>query len=285
MLFRSPYWRAAWPTGQGIVYLDIFNQVDPRITILELTAATTNVNPAIEPNPISYPLDLSQYDFSKCVVFEFGDYYLVFAATLNNGVSVGYNDICFLYNTISDFWDVLDYGVTCCSIYMGSLLAGDTISPNVFTLFSGYDDDGELITNHWTDAPTNLGIEGQKVFMKFKVRGKIQRSQAIQVWFKYDGGNPVLAYTITGTGTGVNQGNPSTVGSYTVGSKIYGGGGTISAYDFEVEIPIGSPRFEYVQVMYVATGIGWAEIDEYAYMDNRFKTQRTLPNNIAAPVE
>ena len=218
-------------------------------------------------------------------MFEFGDYYLVFAATLNNGVSVGYNDICFLYNTISDFWDVLDYGATCCSIYMGSLLAGDTISPNVFTLFSGYDDDGELITNHWTDAPTNLGIEGQKVFMKFKVRGKIQRSQAIQVWFKYDGGNPVLAYTITGTGTGVNQGNPSTVGSYTVGSKIYGGGGTISAYNFEVEIPVGSPRFEYVQVMFVATGIGWAEIDEYAYMDNRFKTQRTLPNNIAAPVE
>ena len=120
----TPYWRAAWPTGQGIVYLDIFNQVDPRITILELTAATTNVNPAIEPNPISYPLDLSTYDFSKCVVFEFGDYYLVFAATLNNGVSVGYNDICFLYNTISGFWDVLDYGATCCSIYMGGLLAG-----------------------------------------------------------------------------------------------------------------------------------------------------------------
>jgi hypothetical protein len=120
--------------------------------------------------------------------------------------------------------------------------------------------------------------------MKFKVRGKIQRSQSIQVWFSYDGGNPVLAYTINGTGAGVNQGNPTTVGSYTVGSKIYGGGGTIQAFPFEIEIPVGSPRFEYVQVKFVATNVGWAEIDEYAYMDNRFKSQRTLPNNIANPL-
>ena len=281
----TPYWRAAWPTGQGIVYLDIFNQVDPRITLLELTASTTNVNPAIEPNPISYPLDLSQYAFDKCAVFEFGDYYLIFAKGSTNGVPDPANDVCFLYNTVSGFWDILDYGATCLAIFNGTLLAGDAISPNVFTLFSGYDDDGDVIANRWTDAPTNLGMEGQKVFMKFRVRGKIQRSQSINVYFIYDGGNPIFAYTITGTGTGVNQGNQTTVGSYTVGSKIYGGGGTIQASQFEVEIPVVSPRFEYVQVMFEATNVGWAEIDEFAYMDNRFKSQRTLPNNIAAPLE
>lgn len=78
LLYRQnigvPYWRSAWPTGEGIIYLDIFNNVNPRINVLELTAATTNVNPAIEPNPISLALDLSQYDFSGCVIFEFGDY-------------------------------------------------------------------------------------------------------------------------------------------------------------------------------------------------------------------
>ena len=280
----TPYWRAAWPTGDGIVYLDIFNNVDPKVRVLEVTEATTNVNPTVTPVSISDSLDLSQYTFDKCVIYEFGDYYLCFCKGTTNGVPDPANDVCFAYNTISGFWDQLDYGATCLAIYNGMLLAGDAISPNVFTLFSGYDDDGDVINNSWMDSPTNLGYEGQKVFMKFKVRGKIQRSQSIQVWFSYDGGNPVFAYTITGTGTGVNQGNPTTVGSYTVGSKIYGGGGTISAYTFEVEIPVGSPRFEYVQVQFVATDIGWAEIDEYTYMDNRFKSQRTLPNNIANPI-
>jgi hypothetical protein len=279
----TPYWRAAWPTGDGIVYLDIFNGVDPKIRVLEITESTTNVNPTITPVSISDSLDLSQYTFDKCVIYEFGDYYLCFAKGATNGRPDTVNDVCFLYNTISGFWDQLDYGATCLAIYNGTLLAGDSISPNVFTYFSGYDDDGEVINNSWMDAPTNFGYEGQKVFMKFKVRGKIQRSQSIQVWFSYDGANPVLAYTITGTGTGVNQGNQTTVGSYTVGSKIYGGG-NINAFPFEVEIPVGSPRFEYVQVQFVATNIGWAEIDEYIYMDNRFKSQRTLPNNIANPL-
>ena len=280
----TPYWRAAWPTGDGIVYLDIFNKANPKIRVLEITEATTNTNPTVTPVSISDPLDLTAYTFDKCVIYEFGDYYLCFAKNTTNGVADAANDICFLYNTVSGFWDFLDYGATCLAIYTGMLIAGDAISPNVFTLFSGYDDDGEVITNHWVDAPTNFGYEGQKVFMKFKVRGKIQRSQSIQVWFSYDGANPVLAYTITGTGTEVNQGNPTTVGSYTMGSKIYGGGGTISAFPFEVEIPIGSPRFEYVQVQFIATNVGWAEIDEYIYMDNRFKSQRTLPNNIASPL-
>lgn len=279
-----PYWRAAWPTGDGIVYLDIFNQVQPKIRALELTQATTNTNPTITPVSLSDALDISGYGFDKCVVFEFGDYYMVFAKNTTNGVVDSANDICFLYNKISGFWDILDYKAACAAIYNGTLLLGDSISPNVFTVFSGYDDDGDVITNHWKESPNNLGIEGQKSFMKFRVRGKIQRSQKIDVYFSYDGGNPIKVYTITGTGTGVNLGNQTTVGSYTVGSKIYGGGGTISAFSFEVEFPVGSPRFEYVQVMFQATDIGWAEIDEYAYMDNRFKSQRTLPGNIASPI-
>jgi hypothetical protein len=41
-------------------------------------------------------------------------------------------------------------------VYAGSLIAGDSISSNVFTLFSGFDDDEAAITN-WQDGQLNLG--------------------------------------------------------------------------------------------------------------------------------
>jgi hypothetical protein len=55
----------------------------------------------------------------------------------------------YVRNVFSGAWDKLDYRATCLAIYNGALLAGDPLSNNVFTLFSGFDDDESPIDNHW----------------------------------------------------------------------------------------------------------------------------------------
>jgi hypothetical protein len=277
-------WRACAPTATGILILDNFTSAIPRIRELSLQYTITSLNPLVVPVSISDQLDLTPYTFDKTVIVFWGHYYLVFMKGQTNGKPDPTNDVCFLYNTMSATWDKLDYAATVAAIYYGTLIVGDTLSPNLFTLFSGYDDDGQIINNYYTSAPDGFGIRGQKRFNKFRIKGLIGVSQSFDVYFSYDGAPFVKTATISGSGSYVNKGNPTSVGGYTIGSNIYGGSPTQYANPFEVEFSVGSPRFEYVQYKFVATNIGYVGIYETEYKDCRYKGTRAISTADVSPI-
>lgn len=273
-----PYWRAGYQTGDGILYLDIYNFSYPTLRILELNYSSSSVTPLVVPDSLSDALNLSAYTFAKGVVQEWGDYYLLAGQGQTNGIADTANDNLFVMNKKTKYWDRTDFRASCMSTYLGALLAGDSTSPNLQVLFSGFDDNGFNINNYWKSAPDRLNRPGMKKFNRLVVKGLIQPSQILQVYLAFDGGIfvPLVNGIIYGNGPYVNEGVPIEVGGPTVGSNVVGGGGTISAYSFEIEIAVGSDIFDRVQIMFEATSVGYIEVDSYTYKDIRFKSERIL---------
>ncbi len=272
------YHRSAWATGDGIIYVDTFNQSYPKFRMLTLDYSLSTTNPAIIPKSISDQIDFTANDFSNAVVYEWGNYYVLSCKGVTNGVPDTQNDFTYFYNKLTGAIDKTDYRATCFSTYSGALLAGDSIAPNPLILMSGFDDVGYNIYNYWRSAPTYLGQQGMKRFNRFVVKGLIQPSQNLDVYFAFDGGSFSKIGTILGNGQYVNLGTPIDVGGPTVGSNVVGGGGTVNAYSFECEFQVGSDIFNRVAVQFMANSVGYCEIDSYEFKDVRYKTRRVLAN-------
>jgi hypothetical protein len=91
----------------------------------------------VVPTSISDALDLTSQGFAYAVTFRFGDYDIVCLQEYKNAAAQLYNSAMYVRNVFSGAWDKLDYRASCLAIYNGTLIAGDSISDNVFTLFSG----------------------------------------------------------------------------------------------------------------------------------------------------
>lgn len=260
---------------ENIWFINNANPTEPQVYKLQPYTGATVANIA-KPQLISDALNLSGFQFDYAVIYEWGIYVLLCCQQIRNGVADAYNSRTFLYNTKSKTWDLLDYPCSKLIKYAGTLVAGDPLTNNVFTLFSGFDDDGALIYNYWTSGATNHSAEGQKVHNRMKIEGLIQTSQNIEVYESY-GGAWIKIFTIQGTGSYVDSSKSIAVGSFVVGSKVVGGGGTVFANPFEIEFPVNSPRYEYVRVKFQATDGGYAQINNYEFKDIRYKGHRSLP--------
>ena len=135
-----PYQRAAWQTPDGILMADLSRPTDPKFRKLQVLQGT-NIQ-TIEPLSISDSLDLSGYAFDKCVAFRWGDYEIFCVQEKVNEVANTFNSVMFVRNVISGTWDKLNYYAAVLGELNGTLVAGDSISNNPYTLFSGYDEDG-----------------------------------------------------------------------------------------------------------------------------------------------
>ena len=194
-----------------------------------------------------------------------------------NGVAGNENSVMYVRNVYSGAWDKLDYRASCLDVHNGALLAGDPISSNVFTLFSGFDDDESPIENHWQDGQLNLGTDNLKVAHHMRVTGLIQNDQDIKVSLVLDDGTPVEVFTIEGDGDYVDHGINVTIGSSTIGSQVIGGGGEETAHPFDVTFPIHTAIFQHISARFEALAIGHAAINSYTYKDMRDKGTRSLP--------
>jgi len=274
--------RGAYGGVSGIYYVNTADPNRPTIETLSLFTGATQANIAY-PKLISEALDLSGYAFDYAVVFEWGIYVLVCCQQIRNGVADDFNSRTFVYNKKNGIWDLTDIAANCFANYDGVLLGGDSISNNVFTLFSGFDDDNNLIPNYWKAGQSDLEMEGQKRFTRMVFDGLIQGSQNLKVSLSFDGGAFVDVFTISGTGDYVDTGRSVAVGSYTLGSRtVGGGGGEVFANPYHVEFLVQSPRFEYVQVKIEATGGGFCQVNYYEFKDIRRKSLKSLPTRIAS---
>ena len=260
--------------------IGIASQSSGRYRKLTLNYSYSSLNPFIIPEPLSDVLDLSVNDFSDAVVHQWGDYYVFACKGITNGEPDAANDVVYVYNTLTQIFDKTDYRATVFANYgNGALLAGDSISPNLLQLFSGFDDLGYNINNYVTIAPTRLGSEGMKRLNRFVVRGLIAPAQTLEIWLSFDGGSFVKYGQVVGNGQYVNSGSPVEVGGQTVGNEVVGSGGTVTAFPYEAELAIGSDLFERVSVKFVASGVGYTEIDSFVFKDIRDKGRRILAQN------
>lgn len=273
-----PYPRAACLTPDGILMIDVSNKADPKVRRIELARLADT---AVVPPSLSDALDLSGHAFDYAVAFQWGDYDIICCQDYTNGVKNGYNSVMYVRNVHSRTWDRLEYFVSTLAEYEGTLLAGDSISNNLFTLFSGFDDDGSPIANYWRDGQLNLGTDNLKKVKKMRVRGLIHRDQVIRVSLAYDDSEYVDVFLIEGTGSYVDQGINTPIGSYTIGSKVIGGGGEATAHPFDVTFDIYTDKLQTISAQFEALGIGHAQIDEYTYKDIRDKGRRSLSTKTA----
>lgn len=276
-IFRAqvgiPYWRAMAESGDGLYYVDALKEDNAYVR--QLVPSQFADDKEI-PQSLSDLLNLAEYRFDKAVVFEWGDYIVVCGRRTQSPI----NDRMFFYNKLFKSWDVTDYRASVLDEYNGSLLAGDSGSPNLFTLFSGLADEEAIINNYWISGNDDLNSTGNKIANRMVARGYIGRDQEIEVAISLDGGPFVVRYTISGRGTYVNMGGSGAIGSPTIGTTQIGGGVTpLSNFgEYEVEFPILTGLCKRMRVRYRALGVGVATVSSYEIKDIRFKGRGSLPN-------
>lgn len=273
-----PYPRASFPTGDGLLFLNNANPQQPTVSILRIPEASTNLT--VVPESISQDLDLSNLGVESAVIYRAGDYDIAAGRAVVDGLEQSYNSLTYIRNVNSDVWNLLDYSFTCLAEYGGQLISGDSLSANVFKLFSGLSDSGAIIRNHWKSAYTDLNIDGLKKVGYINLEGLIQRSQKLEVWISLDNGPYYYVYTILGTGPYVNTAGVVTIGTSMIGTNVIGGGSgattQFTANQYEIDIPIHTGKFEYISFMIKAIDVGYVSVDHVRYKDIRWKRRRIL---------
>lgn len=267
-LYRSgigiPNWRAVVPTSTGIVFMNTANPDGARLEILKRNLTGDSFD-SVELAP---QFDWTAYNYDNCALDVYGDF-IVVACRL--GTSAGTNnDRVILVNMKLNpvAVDVTHYHANCFAVDGNSFYCGDSLSANVYTLFSGFDDDDSAIDGYYITHKDLMGTENLKRVRKQKWRGALSVSQSFEIYASYDDSAFQLLYTITGEGSYVDAGTPETVGSHMVGSIGVGGesDGT-DVYTFFLEFNEKSPKFRNRRLKIVPTGIGYLRINEYQDVD------------------
>lgn len=271
-----PSIHGAYPTGDGILFLNNAIPAQPKISILQIPPGSTNLT--VIPKSLSDALDLSQYGIDNVVIFRWGDYDFVSLKNVINGMTSSFNGVTFIRNIVSGLWNQLDFYINCAADYNGTLIAGSSLSANVFKLFDGFDDSNTSISNFHNQAFTNLDIEGLKKVNYLNLSGLIQKGQNLDIFVSLDNGAYVKVFTITGDGPYVSS-QLITVGSQGIGIGTVGGGFDNTpqyASRYEVDIPIHTGLFEYISWGIQATNVGFVSVERQEWKDIRFKRRRLL---------
>lgn len=268
--------KSAFQTPDGILLADVSRSNDPKFRKMQVLQGTDIQT--IEPLSISDDLDLTGFGFDECVAFRWGDYEIFCLQEKTNGVVNAHNSVMWVRNVISKAWDKLDYYANCLAELQGTLVAGDSVTDNIYTLFSGFDEDGGIINNYWTSSDLNLGSENLKTCRKLEIDGLIQKDQSYKVYVSYDGRDYTEVATIEGDGVYVDTGINTYIGAPTIGSKSIGGGGSDTAHPYEVRFNLNSDRFIHARVKIEALGVGYVSVNSIKFVDIRSKGRRNLPS-------
>jgi hypothetical protein len=253
-----PNWRAAAEAGEGVYYMDDTDSNDPKFRILTFDSNSAQVVPV----PISDNMDLSDFRFDKGATIVFGDW-ILFACRTSNSVA---NNRVLVYDRQLRSLDTLEYNVSCFEIYNGALVAGDSLTNNVFELFSGFDDNESNIDNEWEGNLTTLQMEELKKCKRLRLQGEIGPDQSYAVLLSLDNGAFVEVGTVTGTGSYVDRTTAALVGNEVIGKEVVGGGGSgVVAYNYFCELPVRLDKFYQAKIRFEATGLGYISVSGYTF--------------------
>ena len=258
-----PYKRAMVSTGAGAFYIDNTDESKPLFRKLYLSPGSSEVLP----KTVTLNINLEGYTFGKCSMIEWNEY-VIFTGQTEDSTVV---NRMFLYHKTWGSIDILDYYPSCMAILNGTLIVGESISKNVVTTFSGFDDSDALVNNSWEGNVSELQVPGRlKKTKRLQLEGDIQTNQSYQIYIELDRGGYTLVGTVSGTGNYVDTGNAVHVGAFTTGSKEIGGGGDgVDAYHYQTEIRLSLDKYQNRKIKFVATGIGYISISKVVDHDVR----------------
>jgi len=261
------FFRGFAESGEGIYYVDSSDQSDPFIRLLRFSDASSEILPF----SMSDEIKLGDFRFDKSVVFEFEPYIVIACRTKDNTI----NDRILFYNKIWKSWDITDYRASTLEKYNGTLIAGDSGSNNVSTLFSSVADEDSEIVNFWISGNYDLGFSGTKRVNRLVLTGLIARGQSMKVSISLDDGNFIEVLELDGNGSYVDAGSSISVGSSTVGLNSVGGGtDVITANRYRIETNINTDTFSEIRIRFEALGVGFVSVSEIIYKDIRLKGRR-----------
>lgn len=255
-----PSMRAAISTGKGIVFMDTANPSKPMLSILQ----RNQIGNALEPVNLTPMFKWEEYDMDELVIDTYGENIILSAKTYG----ADNNDIMFLVNTQQKYSvDIIPYGSNTFAKESGILYAGDSFSDTVYSLFTGFDDLGQVITNEWSGKDENYGDDVLKRFRYFRAKGLIDPEQVVQVYISYENGDYSLIGTIRGDADYVDRNDPQVIGGGEIGGESIGGGNATTVFPFYMQFRVRTPKFRTRKFKYVATGIGYVSIEAQTDFD------------------
>lgn len=248
-----PSKRASVSTGAGIVFMDTADPDAPKLTRLERNVSGDGVLPT----ELAPQFDFSPYKWDGCAMESWGEN-IVFSGRTPDSPT---NDRLFLYSLRWQSVDVVRFPADTLAKDAGLLYAGDTITDNVYQLFSGFDDDGFEIENEWVSGADLLDTEEYKKVKRLTVEGEISKEQSLEVYLSLDNDAFQLVGTVEGTGPYVETTGAHTIGSTMLGSGEVGGGDAgLDAYPYFTEFKVNTGKFYRRRVRYRAAGTGYVSV-------------------------
>lgn len=261
--------RAAVGTSAGIVFLNTGNPSEPDLVLLQRNPFGDNITTqSIFPH-----FDFSKYTYTD-VALENWDTFVVVACK----ETADDNNRILLCDFQAKTVDPIPYDVRCFATDGGFLYGGSPVVTTTYELFTGFDDMGDVILNHWVSKADNLTDNVLKKVKKYRFRGRIAPEQSIKVYISADNSDFQHVGTILGSGDYVDYNSTYAIGTTFVGQTLVGGGESESVYDFLIEIKTRFGKFRTRQIKFEATGLGYCSIKEAVEFDI-WTYQEKIPRN------
>jgi len=253
-------------TEKGIMFINTSNPDKPEMTILQKNLVSSTLIPAVLFSGFKFSL----FDFSDSYFDTYERYIVVACKTMG----ATQNNRILLCNVSDGTVDISPYEARMfAKDDVANFYVGSPITQNVYQIYNGFDDLGQPINNFWIGVADSYGSlklrairwrfirEELKKFRKYRIKGTIATTQSVQVYLSYDDAPFQLIGTILGTGTYVDSDGGSLIGSNFIGQQEIGGGAVTNAYPYFCELkPQKQPKFRKRTVKYVATGIGYFDV-------------------------
>lgn len=263
----TPTPEASVLTAEGIIFVDTFDIEKPKLRLLGFDRYNENIIPLdLTTDVKGVGFKMEDFDFEDASVYKYFDYILI---SCKKGSEK--NNITIVYNQKLKTFDVVDYAAAFFTIREGKLLVGDSTSPNVYEIFSGFDDLEYPINGELVFKKDNLSFKPLKKTKRFRIAGFIDIDQGADIYAKYNNDAEELLGTISGKSSYVDQGNSILIGAYLIGEDLIGMDESAEAYYFKTELKIKTPKFYCVEIIIRPKGLGYFSILEYEFVDIRIK--------------
>ncbi len=253
-------YRGAIASTAGIIFMNTANPEKPEMTIL----VKNLTGDAIEPKVLFPQFKFANYVYDDCT-FGTVDRYIIVACRTPDAP---FNDTILLCNVSAGTVDITAYNGRTFAADNGVLYVGSSLTQNIYSLYTGFDDDGLPIDNFWISKGENFGSKNSarmasalKKYRKMRLRGHIAPDQSYQVYISYDDAGFQLVGTVLGSASYVDGSTPIPIGTNAIGNVIIGGSPLTNVFPYTMEIRLKKvPKFRKRKFKFVALGIGYVDI-------------------------
>lgn len=273
-----PSLRSAISTGSGIVFMNTANPDRPQLTRLERNPLGDN----IEPNNLFGHFKFSDYEYDDCAI-DTHERYIVVACKTQGAAA---NDTILLCDASAKTVDVTGFNARVFTKDAGILYIGSSITQSTYSLYTGYDDDGVALDNHWYSRGELFKTSRLKKYRRLRLKGNIDPEQYYQVYISFDDQDPTLVGTVRGDADYVDKQSPHTIGSETLGSALIGGDNVSTVYPYYTEIKLKHSKFRKRAIYLKALGIGHVDVEflndhDVFFFDDKMPVRNRQKQNVS----